>query len=380
MSLPSSIRYFYRGPGAILVIILIGLGVAWTIKQSRERADAEKAARQKTRELGQVSPREDVDQSTAAKESVLSNRKLSPGFTSAPTTAPIPNAPVPALGRSAAQLPALVSFYTQVQATPSPTPAPEPRPAVQEIFLPPSIFIPCALVNTIESSHINTPVVAEVIRDVYQNGHLIIPAGTLASSFAQSGAVRDRIEVAGTWLLVFSDGRQLKIKGIACDREADLANQQFGVEDGSAGLQGELVESDHWANAKAFIALLMTSTTQVATSAASSALSQGYGGGVGLPDTTPIMAKYLDQLLNGETGDGRFVRVPASKEFYIFPTDTTFPTRRSVDNHATDKREEPPLGNLSDPMQAQLEMQRRFLRQAQPQPSPENEDSPKFRY
>jgi hypothetical protein len=55
------------------------------------------------------------------------------------------------------------------------------------------------------------------------------------SSFAQKGAVRDRIEVAGTWLFVFADGRQLKVPGIACDREADPSNQQFGIEDGSAG-------------------------------------------------------------------------------------------------------------------------------------------------
>jgi hypothetical protein len=96
-------------------------------------------------------------------------------------------------------------------------------------------------VNTVESSHINTPVVGEVLRDVYQNGHLIVPAGAVVSSFAQSGAVRDRIEVAGMWLIVYPDGRYLRIHGIACDREADPSNQQFGIEDGSAGLQGELV-------------------------------------------------------------------------------------------------------------------------------------------
>jgi hypothetical protein len=60
-------------------------------------------------------------------------------------------------------------------------------------------------VNTVESSHINTPVVGEVLRDVYQNGHLIVPAGAVVSSFAQSGAVRDRIEVAGMWLIVYPD-------------------------------------------------------------------------------------------------------------------------------------------------------------------------------
>ena len=87
-----------------------------------------------------------------------------------------------------------------------------------------------------------------------------------------------------------------------------------------------LVESDHWANAKAFIALLMTATMQTGTAVATSALQASHTTGVvGLPDTTPILAKYLDQLLNGETGDGRFVRVPASKEFYVFVTETVLP-------------------------------------------------------
>ena len=279
-----------------------------------------------------------------------------------------------------AALPTLVTFYAQVAATPSPTPTPPAEKRQPEYWLPPSMFIPCTLVNTVESSHINTPVVGEVSRDCYQNGHLIVPAGTIVSSFAQNGAVRDRIEVAGMWLFVFADGRQLKVPGIACDREADPSNQQFGIEDGSAGLQGELVESDHWANAKAFLALLMTSANQAGTVAASSALSSSrFGGAVVLPDTTPIFAKYLDQLLNGETGDGRFVRVRASTEFYIFPTDTILPSHRSIVNQANMKTEEPAPEISSDPGQAAIQLERQIIKESQQQPSPSN-DSPKFKY
>ena len=349
MSVASSMRWFYRGPGLALVIVVMIIGAGWIIKQSRDKAAAEAAKHHTTRELGKVNPSESVDASQAAKEAVISNQRLSPGVTNVPGTTQIQNASITASGRPVA-LPTLVSFYAQVSSTPSQTPTPAQRPQVQEIWLPPSIFIPCALVNTVESSHINTPVVGEVIRDVYQNGHLIIPSGTIVSSFAHSGAVRDRIEVAGEWLLVFSDGRQLKISGIACDREADSSNQQFGIEDGSAGLQGELVESDHWANAKAFLALLISSTTQVATTAANGALATSgiVGGGVALPDTSGIEAKYLDQLLNGETGDGRFVRVRASTEFYIFPCETILPTHRSIDNHANigEPQAPAPLGLL----------------------------------
>ena len=379
MSLASSVRFFYKGPGLILVVIGIGLGVAWIIKQGQDRQRAEAEKHQVQRPLGQVKPSSNVDASQAAKEALLSNRRLSPGFNSTPEVTQIPNAPIAPQGRPVV-LPSLVSFYAQVASTPSPTPTPAPERKQPEYWLPPSIFIPCTLVNTVESSHINTPVFGEVTRDCFQNGHLIIPAGTIVSSFAQNGAVRDRIEVAGTWLFVFADGRQLKVPGIACDREADPSNQQFGVEDGSAGLQGELVESDHWANAKAFIALLMTSTVQAGTAAAGSALQAEHGASfVSLPDTTPIMAKYLDQLLNGETGDGRFVRVRASTEFYIFPTDTVLPSHRSVVNNASMKTEEPGPEISSNPGQAAIQLERELMKESQQQPIPSN-DSPKFRY
>jgi Bacterial conjugation TrbI-like protein len=373
------ILFFVRGPGAILLVVCAIILVGWAIKQGQDKQRAEAEKRQKTRELGAVNPRENVDASQAAKEALLSDRKLSAGFNTAPEAAPIPNAPVLPRGQQQ-QLPSLVSFYAQVAATPQPTPAPAPERRDPETWLPPSIMVPCSLVITIESSHINTPVLGIVIRDMYENGHLIVPAGTLVSSFAQSGAVRDRIEVSGTWVFVFPDGRSLKVKGIALDREADPSYQNFGVEDGSAGLQGELVESDHWANAKAFIGILMTAAMQTGTAAVNGAVSNSsIGGGVVLPDTTPVLGKYLDQLLNGETGDGRFVRVPASKEFYVFVMETLRPDRRSIDNSASIKTEEPSsLDSLSGQGGVPIELERRFLQQNQQ--SQQNDNSPKFTY
>jgi len=277
-----------------------------------------------------------------------------------------------------------VSFYQAVTPTPTPTPAPRQVKDVTA-WLPPGIFIPCALVNTVESSHINTPVVGEVIRDVVQKNsgvsHVIVPAGTLVNSFAQSGAVRDRIEVAGTWAFVYPDGRQLKVRGIACDREADPANQQFGIEDGSAGLQGEIVESDHWVNAKAFIALLMTAAMQTGTAVATSTLQAAHTTGVtALFDTTPILAKYVDQLLNGETGDGRFVRVRAGKEFYVYPTETIEPQDRSVgDSQATEKLSA--TQSLSPAASEAVELEKQILKASQ-QPGEQNnsENQDRFHY
>jgi hypothetical protein len=363
------------------------LGVCWIIQRGQEKERAEAAKRQVQRPLGQLKPADQVDKSTAPKEVLLSDNQLQPPQAS---DRPQPSQQATTAVQAPQRLPqrtvsSLVSFYQAVAATPTPTPAPIiPVPKDATAWLPPGILIPCALVNTVESSHINTPVVGEVIRDVVQknNGvpHVIVPAGTLVNSFAQSGAVRDRIEVAGYWVLVFPDGRQLKVRGIACDREADLANQQFGIEDGSAGLQGEIVESDHWANAKAFIALLMTASLQTGTAVATSALQASHTTGVtSLPDTTPILAKYLDQLLNGETGDGRFVRVRAGKEFYVYPTETIEPLARTV-NDSRLSGDQTPAQPLSPAASEAVELEKQILRASQPGNENNNENQNRFHY
>ena len=379
------VRFFLTGPGAILAVVLFILGAGWIIKSGQDKERAEALKRQVQRELGHVKPTDNIDKATAQKEVILSNNRLeTPPAEEQSQQAPPPQVVHTQEPAHQSALSPLVSFYQAVAPTPTPTPAP---PQVKDVtaWLPPGIFIPCALVNTVESSHINTPVVGEVIRDVVQknNGvsHVIVPAGTLVNSFAQSGAVRDRIEVAGTWVFVYPDGRQLKIRGIACDREANPANQQFGIEDGSAGLQGELIESDHWVNAKAFIALLMTAAMQTGTAVATSTLQAAHTTGVtALPDTTPILAKYVDQLLNGETGDGRFVRVRAGKEFYVYPTGTIEPQLRSVgDSQAAEKLSA--TQSLSPAASEAVELEKQILKASQ-QPGEQNnsENQDRFHY
>jgi hypothetical protein len=370
--------FFVSGPGAILVIIGVILWVCWVIKSGQDREKAQAAKRQVQRELGQVDPKEQVDKSTAPKDVLLSDRRLN-GMQSNLPPSPTPGIlPTPPPLRSQPLQP-VVSFYAQVNATPIPSPTPQQAPPRPQAWLPPGTFIPCALVNTVESSHINTPVVGEVLRDMYQNGRLIVPAGAIVSSFAESGAVRDRIEVAGTWLITYPDGRHLRVRGIACDREADPANQQFGIEDGSAGLQGEIVESDHWAMAKGFVGLLMTAAMQTGTAVATSTLQAAHTTGVtALPDTTPVFAKYLDQLLNGETGDGRFVRVRASKEFYVFVTETVLPANRVITEQAPS-----PVSFSSEhdgAVQQAVELERQIINASQA-PNAEGANQPsKFHY
>jgi len=246
------IRFLTRPPGVILPLIVAALLVGWYINERRTKTQSTNPGVQ--RELGTVKPGATVPPDQVPQAVVVQNKKVVPiqsmeQSALTPKSTAIGNAPAPT-----PQLPTLVNFYVSA-ATPTPTPAPvRKRPA--QIWLPRGIFIPCELVNTIESSHIDTPVVGEVIRDVYDrnNGvsHLIIPAGTLVNCFTGYGRMRDRIEVKGTWSLTFPDQLEYELQGVACNREADPELQQYGVEDGSAGLQGDILYTDRYAELKAF--------------------------------------------------------------------------------------------------------------------------------
>ena len=151
------IRFFLFGPGAVLLVVAIGIGVAHVIKEGQDKQRAEAEKHQVQRPLGQVKPSDTVDKGMAPKEVVLSNRRLN-----APTNfdQPLPQTQTVSLpsGPGRQPLPQLVSFYAQVPtSTPSPAPTPESIRKTPRAWLPPGVFIPCALVNTVESSHINTP-------------------------------------------------------------------------------------------------------------------------------------------------------------------------------------------------------------------------------
>jgi len=130
--------------------------------------------------------------------------------------------------------------------------------------LPIGICIPCRLLFTVDSTStkVRTPVIGTVQEDIVQDGKTVVPKDALATCVVeQPVAFRDRIAVEGKWHLSSPDGKtQVEFDGIACDRESDSGNRHFGPEDGTAGLRGST------------------------------------------------------------TGNERFVRVPAGKEFYIVIT------------------------------------------------------------
>jgi hypothetical protein len=329
------IRFFTTLPGAILPLVAGIVVVAWFVAEQRRHGSPAITGPQ--RELGQVKPATSVPPERAQQEEVVENRAVVP-------VQPVVEKIAQGASRPAKEEPEVkpspiqsaVSFYVSA-ATPTPTPVPE-RKTPPKIWLPRGIFIPCSLVNTVDSSHMDTPVVGEVIRDVWQrnNGtsHLIIPAGTLANCFSTYGRVRDRIEVKGTWSLTFPDGLEYELEGVACDREADPETQEYGFEDGSAGLQGNIYFTDRYAELKAFGAAALTGVLQgfqtvQGTSYNGNSLEHTPQNAT-LQGATNVADLLVLKYLNANDGDETYVQVKAGKEFYIYPTTVIRPDKRSV--------------------------------------------------
>ena len=331
------IRFFTTMPGAVLPLVGGVLVIAWFIAEQRgHQGPANSGPR---RELGQVKPTSSVPADRAQQEEVVENRSVIPVQ---PVVQNLPQTRGAALQEkeeprgTPPPVQSAVSFY--VSASPAPTPTPVVRKAPPKIWLPRGIFIPCALVNTVDSSHMDTPVVGEVIRDVWQrnNGasHLIIPAGTLVNCFASAGRIRDRVGVKGTWSLTFPDGLEYELEGVACDREADPETQEYGLEDGSAGLQGNIYYTDRYAELKAFGAAAITGVLQgfqtvQGTSYNGNNLEHTPQNAL-LQGATSVADLLVLKYLNANDGDETWVQVKAGKEFYIYPTTVIRPDKRSV--------------------------------------------------
>ena len=240
----------------------------------------------------------------------------------------------------------------RTQATPSPresdrvaraTPTPKPPPpipqtifatreqSVSEWFLPYGRLLRCELMNTVDSTNIDTPIIGLVIEDAWNDGRLIVPAGTEVHGVAQKSPVRERIGSDRQWFLVFQDGRELPISGTVLDYAPDPKKPDSWAEsDGSAGLRGFVVKSDKYAEAKAILAAMISAgagafpetTTLISPLGGATQLNNGgidSAFSAGLQAGGQMSSKRLLERLDK---DPFYVRVPAGTTFYLYVTQT----------------------------------------------------------
>lgn len=219
--------------------------------------------------------------------------------------------------RKPARLP--ISLYAEAVST-----EPEPKPLSPQ-YAPFGRLIPCQLVVTIDSSRLRTPIIGLITEDIYHAGKLIIPAGTEVHGTAQTDRMRERIASGNRWTLVWQNGEELALTGLALDRELEPEGDGWGITDGSAGLRGRMLKSDDLAEIKLFAATFLSGAASALTER-----EQTIFGSQALPSlqnaplqgAQDVLNVYAQQILETIQRDGFYVRVPAGKQFYLYVTQT----------------------------------------------------------
>jgi hypothetical protein len=195
------------------------------------------------------------------------------------------------------------------------------------VYAPFGRLIPCETVITVDSSSMQTPIVGLVTENIYYGGRLIISAGTEVHGMAQTDRQRERIAGNTSWTLVWQDGEEMQLKAIALDREFDNNTNQSGwaLTDGSAGLRGEVIKSDNYADIKLFAATFLSGAASALTEKQETVF-----GPVNSPtlNNAPfqgaqaVLQTYAQQIYDSIQKNGFYVRVPSGKQFYLYVLQT----------------------------------------------------------
>jgi hypothetical protein len=331
----SHVMAFFKTRTGAAVLFLVGMFVLfYFIREYRERDGATEKPVVEEGEtlLGQMSPEENqpAPDQPVTSEWVEEN-KLSKFRPPTPATRDSVNPMTSKRSTKAAKvaLPKLVHFYEAPKDEPKASGTAEPP----RVFAPTGTLIPCQLIITVDSSSLETPVVGFVTEDVWHNGNLIVPAGTEVHAFAKRGRVRDRIEVTGTWEFVWQDGRQVKVKGIALDREHDPDKDSYGLTDGSAGIRGKVTKTDEFLEFKLFAATMIGGAARAGEETTETIFGSRPANSLesaGLEGLSTVAERYAKLILDQIEGDGLFVRVPAGTEFYLYTLQVFEPELASV--------------------------------------------------
>lgn len=215
---------------------------------------------------------------------------------------------------------------------------------LSKTYAPYGRLIPCETVVTIESSRLDTPVIGLVTDDVWHQGRLIIPAGAEVHGRASLDRSRERVAVAGKWVVVWRDGTSLNgtelvLSGIALDRQKNDVTGEFGMRDGSAGLVGQLIKSDNWQEVKLFASTFLAGMASGLQEMRNQATAYGdvpvpvaSGKNAALQGTSDVLNLYAKQIQDVIARDGFYVRVPAGKQFYLYVTETVDQAKGSRGN------------------------------------------------
>jgi hypothetical protein len=196
----------------------------------------------------------------------------------------------------------------------------EPK-GLGEIYAPYGRLIPCETVVTVDSASIQTPIIGLVTENIYHGGKLVIPAGTEVHGTAQTDRHRERIASGNSWTFVWQGGEELRLKGVALDREFSGDQEGWGITDGSAGLRGRLIKSDNLAEIKLFAATFLSGVASSLTEKEQTifgSLDSRSLNNAPFKGAEKVLSVYAQRIYDAIQKDGFYVRVPSGKQFYIY--------------------------------------------------------------
>jgi len=179
----------------------------------------------------------------------------------------------------------------------------------------------------VDSSAIQTPIIGLITEDVYHAGRLIIPAGTEVHGTAATDRKRERLASGNAWTLVWQTGEELRLNGIALDREFESATNHvgWGITDGSAGLRGRLLKSDDLAEIKLFAATFLSGAASALTEKEQTifgTIDRRSLNNAPFAGAEKVLSAYAQRIYDAIQRDGFYVRVPSGKQFYLYVLQT----------------------------------------------------------
>jgi hypothetical protein len=349
---PRAIGNFFKSKfGLFIVFVVVLFSGLWMYgRQQASEREAEKLAAQgaKKIELGQVKvplnqglesgvPQQVRAPAAAPTEKETAGGAIVPFHPAPPASATASVSPTNGKSGTAASpepKPRKVHYASLLASYDAP-PAKNERddPPIPERFIPFGTLLKCKLVNTIDSANLETPVIALLLEDVWQNGKKVIPANTLVHGTAHAGRMRDRVTASGAWHFVWQDGREMVFNGIALDREYEQDIDGYGITDGSGGIKGRLMATDDLQELKMLASAALSGFARGTQDRQQSALGTTITGSVsngvreGVGDVFDLYAK---RTLKDIEENGYFVRVAAGKEFYVYVLESVDPQKASL--------------------------------------------------
>lgn len=208
-------------------------------------------------------------------------------------------------------------------------------------FVPYGRPIKCELVFAVDSTMDQTPLVGLVMEPVYNNGFLVIPAGSELHGMARPDRQRDRIFSSPDWVLILPrdgalpNGRQLSLRGLALDRiEPQASGLTWGLTDGSYGLQGEVIKSAGPEEIKRFVATFISAGAlglqQTENNARGAARIAANARNATLEGLSASLEEWSRKIGEEIERNGVFIRIAGGKQFYFYPQQTIVPSRAEI--------------------------------------------------